>query len=62
MQQQEWKTKGDVKLKLYSISELYWFLSMFLINYNFFKIVDRPGNIHDAYITAPKDKSILSNL
>ena len=37
MQQQEWKTKGDAKLKLYSISELYWFLSMFLINYNFLK-------------------------
>ena len=44
MQQQKWKTKGDVKLKLYSISELYLFLSMFRINYDFFKIVDRPGN------------------
>ena len=44
MQQQKWKTKGDVKLKLYSMSELYLFLSMFRINYNFFTIVDRPGN------------------
>ena len=44
MQQQKWKTKGDVKLKLYSISELYLFLSMFRINYNFFTIVGRPGN------------------
>ena len=44
MQQQKWKTKGDAKLKLYSISELYLFLSMFRINYDFFKIVDRPGN------------------
>ena len=26
MQQQKWKTKGDVKLKLYSISELYLLL------------------------------------
>ena len=44
MQQQKWKTKGDVKLKVYSMSELYLFLSMFRINYNFFTIVDRPGN------------------
>ena len=44
MQQQKWKTKGDVKLTLYSISELYLFLSMFRINYNFFTIVGRPGN------------------
>ena len=44
MQQQKWKTKGDVKLKLYSISKLYLFLSMFRINYNFFPIVGRPGN------------------
>ena len=36
MQQQKWKTKGEVKLKLYSISELYLFLSMFRINYDFF--------------------------
>ena len=41
---QNWKTKGDVKLKLYSISELCLFLSMFRINNNFFKIMDRPGN------------------
>ena len=41
MQQQKWKTKGDVKLKLYSISELYLCLSMFWINGNFFKIMDR---------------------
>ena len=44
MQQQKWKTKGDVKLKLYSISEFYLFLSMFRINYIFLKIVDRPAN------------------
>ena len=44
MQQQKWKTKGDVKLKVYSMSELYLFLSMFRINYNFFTIMDRPGN------------------
>ena len=44
MQQQKWKTKGDVKVKLYSISELYLFLSTFRINYDFFKIVDRPRN------------------
>ena len=44
MQQQKWKTKGDVKLKLYSISELYLFLSTFRIHYNFFTIVGRPGN------------------
>ena len=44
MQQQKWKTKGDVKLKVYSMSELYLFLSMFRINFSFFKIVDRPGN------------------
>ena len=44
MQQQKWKTKGDVKLKLYSISELYLFLSKFRIKYNFFSIVGRPGN------------------
>ena len=42
--QQKWKTKGDVKLKVYSMSELYLFLSMFRINYNFFTIMDRPGN------------------
>ena len=44
MQQQKWKTKGDAKLKLYSISELYLFLSMFRINYNFFTILGIPGN------------------
>ena len=44
MQQQKWKTKGDVKLKLYSTSEFYLFLSMFRINYIFLKIVDRPAN------------------
>ena len=44
MQQQKWKTKGDAKLKLYSISELYLFLSMFRIDCNFFAIVGRPGN------------------
>ena len=44
MQQQKWKTKGDVKLKVYSMSKLYLFLSMFRINYNFFTIMDRPGN------------------
>ena len=44
MQQQKWKTKGDVKLKVYSMSELYLFLSMFRINYNFFTIMDRPSN------------------
>ena len=42
-QQQKWKTKRDVKLKLYSISELYLFPSMFRINYNFFENRGKTG-------------------
>ena len=67
-QQQNWKTKGDVKPKLYSISELYLCLSMFWINGNFFKIMDRLSilksleNVSGSLLTHATAQTTVVNL
>ena len=69
MQQQKWKTKGDVKLKLYSISELYFFLSMFRINYDFLKswtdrvtILKSLENVSGSFLTYTTAQTVANTI